>query len=112
MTGFNDSLWIAGESLAISLSTVCAVEYDSDGEKVQYGPNDCALPKVRPPTLQGMLAHLEAEFDQGTSQVSDDPLNLETVWSGLRRRSSLFLLTTSFFLYSKNSPFSLIRPLS
>lgn len=59
MTGFNDSLWIAGESLAISLSTVCAVEYDSDGEKVQYGPNDCALPKARPPTLQGMLAHLE-----------------------------------------------------
>lgn len=39
---------MAWESLTILLNTLHAVDYDSDNEEVQYGPDDCALPKVRP----------------------------------------------------------------
>lgn len=41
------------------------------------GPDDRALPKAHPPTPQRALAQLAVEFDQGTSQVDDDSLNLE-----------------------------------
>lgn len=77
MTGFNDGLRIARESLAILLNTLRVVEYDSDSEKVQYGPDDRALFKAHPLTPQGMLAHLTAEFDHVISQVGDDPPNLK-----------------------------------
>lgn len=75
--GFNDSLRMARESPAISLSTLRAVEYDSDSEEVQYGSDDRALPKVCPLTPQRTLARLATEFDQDTSQVGDDLPNPE-----------------------------------
>lgn len=37
---------------------------------MQYGPNDLALRKDHPPSLA-------AQFDQGTSQVGDDPPTFE-----------------------------------
>lgn len=46
---------------------------------MQYGPEDRAFLKARPPTPQGMLARLATEFDQGINQVGDDPPNLEAV---------------------------------
>lgn len=56
--GFND-----GRQTTILLSTLFVVKYDFDGKEVQYGPDDCALSKVHPPTSQGTLACLAAEFD-------------------------------------------------
>lgn len=78
-TGFNNGLRSARESPIVPLSSLCTIEYDSDGEEVQYGPNDRALPKVYPPAPHGVLAHLAAKFDQGTSQVGDGPHVLEVV---------------------------------
>lgn len=40
---------------------------------MQYGLDNCALPKVCPLAPQGTLAHLAAEFDQGANQVGDGP---------------------------------------
>lgn len=67
-TSFNDGFWVAWVSPAAPLSTLHAVEYETDGEEVQYGLDDCAPQKA--------LVHLEVEFDQGTNQVGDDPPNL------------------------------------
>lgn len=39
-TSFNDSLCISRESPALPPSTLCAVEYDCNGEEVEYGPDD------------------------------------------------------------------------
>lgn len=76
---FNDGLLKARESPIVPLSTLRAIEYNSDRKEVQYGPDDCALPKVHPPPPQGMLARLVTEFDQGASQVGDGPPVLEAV---------------------------------
>lgn len=46
--GFNDGLLKAREFQAVPISTLYAAEYDSDNE-VQYGPDDRAIPKIRPP---------------------------------------------------------------
>lgn len=51
------------------------MEYDCNGEEVEYGPDDWALPKVCPHAPKGALACLAAYFDQGASQVNVDPPN-------------------------------------
>lgn len=79
MTGFNDGLRSAQESLVIPLSTLRAIEYDSYNDEVQYGPDDHALSKACPLAPQGMLAHLAVEFDQGANQVGDNPFVLKVV---------------------------------
>lgn len=79
MKGFNDGLRKAQESLIVALSILHAVEYDTVGDEVQYGPDDRALPKVHPPAPQGTLARLAAEFDLGTSQVGDGPPMLKAI---------------------------------
>lgn len=76
---FNNGLLKAPESPVVPLSTLWAIKYDFDGEEIQYGPDDRALPKVRPSPHQGTLARLAAEFEQGASQVGDGPPMLEAV---------------------------------
>lgn len=70
---------MARESLALPLSTLCVVEYNSDGDKVQYGLNDRSLLRAHPPAPQETLAYLTVEFDQGVGQVDTDPLNFEAI---------------------------------
>lgn len=78
-TGFNNGLLKACESPTIPFRTLCVIEYDYDGEEVQYGSNNCALLKVRPPPPHGTLDRLAAAFDQGASKVGDGPPVVEAV---------------------------------
>lgn len=58
--GFNDGL-LRVEIFWLFHSVLCAVEYDFNGDEVQYGPNDCTLLKVRPLFFQSLSPYPEGD---------------------------------------------------